>query len=435
MDPLYEQAPHTRMLCEYLEALEAGEIDRLAIFVPPRHGKTYHAGERFPAWCFGRHPEWQQITASYTIDRARASSRVARGLLREPQWPFPAVALADDSQGIDAWHTSAGGLLKAAGVGGGITGFGAHLFIIDDPIKGAKDAASLVVRDATWNWYTDVARTRLMRGGKQLLMMTRWHEDDLAGRILNSGAANRWTVLRLPAIAEANDPLGRAIGEPLWPGGMADVPSVADGEISSRSFESLYQGNPQPLEGTLFKRAWFEHRYDAIPEGATKVIQAVDSALGQSDSADYTVIWTLAYDGRDVYVVDVCRDRAEFIGLQRMVTAEAVKYRPQKIYVEEVAAHSGAALIQELKRTTGLPIVGVRPQGSKIARAELVTGYFEAGRVKFPQRAHWFDAWIDEALAFPNGTHDDQVDSIVMGVTKIVSASTLSWGKLSTTRS
>jgi hypothetical protein len=182
MDPSYERSRHADLLIQHLEAVERGEIKRLAVFMPPRHSKTYHVSERFPAWFLGRNPDLRVILASYGAELAEGSSRKVRNLMKDERWPLRSVRVADDSGAVNKWATNAGGEVIAAGVGGAMTGFGADLLVIDDPVKGRAEADSETYRESTWNWYTEVARTRLMPGGRIVLCQTRWHEDDLASR-------------------------------------------------------------------------------------------------------------------------------------------------------------------------------------------------------------------------------------------------------------
>lgn len=393
---------------------------------------SYLCSERFTAYYLGRVPRAKVMMVAYGSDLAQGFSRKSRDLMMTPEWPFPDCKVNPSHAAIGSWSTTAGGEVTAAGFGGSITGKGSNLLVVDDPIKNPEEANSVMHREKTWEFYGSAVRTRLERNALQLFIMTRWHEDDLAGRILNSEEAKQWHILSLPAI--------NADGSLLWPEGPT-LPKTSDGVISERAFASLYMQEPRPSEGSVFRRAFLEHYYDEIPE-SSNVIQAVDSALGLSDTADFTVVTTLAYDGKDVYIVDVRREQAQFYNLQQIIKAEFAKERntinkrPSRVYVEEVAAHSGAALIQELRRTTGLPVIGARPQGDKVARAELVTGYFESGRVKVPRKAPWYDLWREELLAFPNGKHDDMVDSVVMGIQKLISRPGvgLIMGALSTVR-
>jgi len=413
MDHNYDQAPHTKKICEVLDALAAGEIQNAMMFMPPRHGKTYHVSERFPAYFQGRNGgDKQIILASYTIDRARASSRIARTLFREDTWPFPNVKLDPESQSVDDWRTESGGILKASGVGGSMTGFGAHLLVIDDPVKDREEADSANAREKNWSWYTEVARTRLMRGGRQLLCMTRWHDDDLAGRLLNSKDAKNWDLLTLPLYALENDALGRSEGELLWPEGELPIPSVAEGTISSRGFEALYMQRPQPDDGSIFRAGWMLNRYDTEPP-AKRGCMFVDGAWKEGIANDRSAIAVWSTDSINYHLRHAWGARVEYPDLKQKVLDIYAAWKPRvpnlTLCVEDAA--SGMALVQELKRSTNIPVIGVPAKGSKEARAEAITPLFESGKAFLPREAEWLDVWIDEHLRFPAGKHDDFVDT------------------------
>jgi hypothetical protein len=402
LEPTYERARHTVALCDHLEAVERGEIDRLIVMMPPRHGKTMHVSQALPAWVLGRNPRAQIILASYGAELAEGNSRKARAYMRSDRWPFE-CRVSDESRAQNRWQTDAGGILIATGCEGGLTGYGADRLIIDDPIRDRADAESEAMRERLWAWYADVARTRLMQNGRIILCQTRWHDDDLAGRILNSEDAKRWTVLSFPAIAEDHDVLGREPGDALWPERfpIKDLPSVERGEITSTSFASLYQQNPVPAGGNIFKGAWFEHVYDELPKwcfeerdtrepvpgiaGALMaryeviqkpviVIQAVDSAWKTGLANDRSCVVTLVSDTVDTYVKDVWFGRLQFPDLRRQLVELYNRHEPSRLYVEEAA--SGFALVQDLRASTGIPIIGITPgRESKEARAESVTGF------------------------------------------------------------
>jgi predicted phage terminase large subunit-like protein len=416
MDPRYEPAAHTDLLCEHLEAVERGELRRLMVFLPPRHSKTYHVAERFPAWCIGRDPTRQVILTSYGAELAEQASRKARGLLLHPAWPF-AGCLADESTAVNRWHTAQGGVVIAAGVGGAITGFGAHLLVIDDPVKGREEADSESYRERVWQWYLEVARTRLMPGGRMVLCQTRWHEDDLAGRILSGPRAAEWTVLALPALAEVGDPLGRAEGEPLWRAWFdREELEAMRAELGSRAWAALYRQQPTVDEDGMFKRAWFARRYTAPPNLRGKVM-AVDSAFKTGVLNDYSVIATWGTDGVDFYLLNVWRGRVEFPELEHAIVRQHELNRPHSVLIEDTAA--GQAAAQTLRRYTSLPIIPVKVTATKEARAAAISPLCEAGKVVLPANAPWVDDWIDEHAAFPTGRFDDQVDTTSIALERL----------------
>jgi predicted phage terminase large subunit-like protein len=415
MDPRYEPARHTALLVEHLEAVERGDIRRLAVFMPPRHSKTYHVSERFPAWFLGRNPERRVILASYGADLAEGSSRKVRNLMLDDRWPFRDVQVASDSAAVNKWATNRGGEVIAAGVGGAMTGFGADVLIIDDPVKGRAEADSETFRESTWNWYVEVARTRLMPGGRIVLCQTRWHEDDLAGRILAGAGVADWTVLNLPAVAGEADAMGRGPGEALWPewfgdDALGELRRDLTNEQGSRAWSALYQQRPAADEGGMFRRAWFGRRWtDETLPAMTFTVLAVDSAFKTGVSNDPSAIHLWGTDGLDYYLLAEYRGRWEFPDLKREILSAALLHAPNLVLIEDTAA--GQSAIQEFKRATKLPIVAHKVTASKEARAQAVSPLCEAGKVVLPTSAPWVGEWLDEHAAFPTGRHDDRVDN------------------------
>jgi predicted phage terminase large subunit-like protein len=419
MDSSYERARHLELLAEKLEALERRDIRRLIVAMPPRHGKSRMCSQLFPAWLLGRRPDKSIVLASYGSELAEQNSRRVRELVGDERYPFVDATVSAESRAVNRWQTNAGGVVIAAGVGSALTGFGADAMIVDDPVADRASAESPAIRESTWSWFQDVARTRLHAGAIQLLIATRWHEDDPAGRILNSEMAGEWEVLNLPATCDAeDDPLGRAIGESLWPERfpISELPSVERGEISSRSFAALYQQRPVPAEGHIFKASWFEHRYDELPR-LKMTVTALDAAAKTGVGNDFSAIVTIGSDGKDYYILDVVRERLEFADLARRMVGVHRRYDAERVFIED--ASSGTPLVQELRRTTNLPIIGIPPRGTKIARAESVSGLCEAGKVRLPKDAPWIDVFIEEFLRFPAGRHDDQVDATSLALSRL----------------
>lgn len=416
-DSSYRATSVSRIICAHLDALANGEIEKLAIFMPPGAGKTYHAGQRFPAYMLGRFPKTDIVSASYTLELAQDSSRTVRELIRSSEsWPWPQTKIADDQSAVTHWRTSTGGAFRAVGVGGSLTGFHPRGLIIDDPIKGPEEVSSAQFREKQWRWYTQVALTRQsgVHGRTwQLFMLTRWHEDDLAARALN--AFSDWTVLQLPLYAEENDPLGRAIGEPLPDYPLEKVLSVEEGQISSRAFGAMYQQHPTAETGNLFQRAWFEYRA-TLPTSFRSVIQTIDCATKTGVSNDYSVIATWGFDGMRYHVIDIWREKVEFPDLLRAAIAAYEWYQPAAVLIEDASA--GTQLIQQF-RASALPIIAIPALGSKVSRAEAITPLFESGRVVLPPSAPWVETFIEEHVAFPNTKHDDQVDTTSMALARL----------------
>lgn len=419
MDPIYEPARHSNLLIEHLEAVERGEIRRLMVFEPPRHSKSYHASERFPAWNLGRNPRDQIILASYGAHLAERASRIVRNLMTDQRWPFAGVGVAPDSSAVDRWATTHGGVVVAAGVGGAMTGFGANKLIIDDPIKGRAEADSETYRESTWSWYTEVARTRLMPRGSIVVCQTRWHEDDLAGRILNSAGAAGWTVVDLPALArDDGDPLGRAAGEPLWPewfdaAALEEIRVDLTNAQGSRAWQALYQQRPTADEGGQFKRAWFSQRWEKMPWPDLRVL-AVDAAYKTGVMNDFSAIVVAGVTDTAYPVLDVHQGRWEYPELKRHILEKAQEWQPHAILIEDTAA--GQSVIQELRRAAPAPVIPVKVTASKEARAATVAPICEGGRIVLPQFGPFVGDMVDQLAAFPTGQHDDMVDAFVHAI-------------------
>src|SRR5690606_32030379 len=254
-------------ICDKLEwfsaAVAAGESPRLMIFMPPRHGKSEIGSRNFPAWHLGRYPHHEFIGCSYGSDLANGFSRKVRDLVKDTAYSavFDQCAINKDSQSVEAWLTTKGGGYAAAGVGGPITGRGAHVLLIDDPIKNREDAESAQKREAVWDWYTSTAYTRLAPGGGVLLILTRWHDDDLAGRLLKKmaeGEGDQWVVVEYPAQA-VHDELFRKAGEPLHPARYDhDALERIKRAVGPRDWQALYQQNPTPEDGDYFNKDMFQ---------------------------------------------------------------------------------------------------------------------------------------------------------------------------------
>ena len=319
----WKHARHLDLLCEYLQVVENGEIDRLIITMPPRHGKSMTVTESFPSWFIGRDPERRVIEVSYGSDLAQRFGRSNRKKIDEFGTEIFNIQISRDNASVTNWSIEghSGGMIST-GIGGSITGQGADLLIIDDPIKNRKEAESLTYRESVWAEWVDTLSTRLHPNGRVIVIMTRWHEDDLAGRLLNQ--STRWELVNLPAIAEGDDILGREIGEPLWPehGFNKDWYEEKKTQSGTRSWASLYQGHPAPLEGNLFKSLMFKYFTvknncyivnDKVYEiGSCRIFQTCDVAGSKKASADYFVLGTFALcPGGELLVLEILREHLE----------------------------------------------------------------------------------------------------------------------------
>jgi len=417
--PDYDPAPHLILLAGKLERVARGECRRLMIFMPPRHGKSMLASQFFPAWWMGLHPDRYIIAASHTQGLADDFGRKVRNLTSDPRHTamFPGFALAQDSQAAHRFHTSQGGVYLGVGVGVPIAGRGAHLLLIDDPIRSREDAESETMRARLKDWYRGDARTRLMRGGAVVVIQTRWHQDDLAGWLLAEHQHEGWEVVNLPARAEPGDPLDRPEGAPLWP---AQFDSAALDSIrlavGTRDWNALYQQRPAPMEGGLFKLTWFK-RYGAAPATFRRIVQSWDTGMKAAEVNDPSVCTTWGETETGYYLLDVLRRRMEYPDLRRMAESLAEKWHPHAVLIEDKA--SGQSLVQDLKTHTRLPILPVEPKGDKVVRALAVSPLVESGRVWLPEVAEWLPDFEAEIVNFPNAVHDDQVDSMTQGLSHL----------------
>lgn len=409
--PSYRAGIHHCRIAEKLEAVERGEIRRLMISAPPRHGKTMLASENFPAWYLGRNPDRYIIHASYAQELAEDFGRKIRNQMQDGlhRQIFPGCVLADDSASQKRLTTTMRGAYYALGVGGPATGRGAHLLLIDDPTKGREDADSETYRRRLKDWYRAVAYTRLMPGGAVVIILTRWHHDDLAGWLLREHASEGWEVVNLPAVAKDDDQLGRKPGEALWPDDYPlDALSKIKDQIGSREWASLYQQEPSPDEGSVFKLEWFP-RYTTLPADVFRCVHSWDTADKDKEINDPTSLtaWTEAAKG--YYLKDRFNARLQFPDLLRAIRSLAERDGPDAILIEDKA--SGQQAIQVLRRETRLPIIAVEPDSSKVIRAQGVSGMCEAGRVWLPSSAPWLVDYEMQIRSFPQGAHDDDVDS------------------------
>lgn len=398
--------PYLAFLRAELEAVVEGCVKRLMVFMPPRHGKTALITVRFPVWWMERQPGLRVIVAAYNQTLANKFSRISRRIAQMR------LGLNETRRAVEEWETRTGCWYRAVGVGGGITGMGGDLIIIDDPIKSREEAQSFTYRERVWDWYTNDLYTRLEPGGAMILVMTRWHEDDLAGRILSSEDGKSWHIVRLPALAEDGDVFGRRAGEPLnaerYPvEELLKIKSV----LGSWAFESLYQQRPMPVEGGLFKREWFVKFVEVAPAQVEARVRYWDKAATAGDG-DYTVGVRMSRADGVYCVEDVTRGRWS-PGERDKVIKQCAETDPPgtQIWLEQEPGSSGVDSVQALIRLlSGYSVHADRVTGSKTTRAEPFAAQAEAGNVVLV-KGHWNASFLDELLVFPNGAHDDQVDA------------------------
>lgn len=419
--PTYQAAKHLTLLDEHLQQVtrfvESGGAEGIGFLIvemPPRHGKSLTVSRLYPAWHLGRNPYHRYMAVSYAADLAHKNSRFVRNLIRTQQYRelFPLIALASDSQAMHSWEIAGyEGGMEALGIEGGATGKGTHILSIDDPIKNRKQAESLTYRNAIWDAFTDDLYTRLEPGGAVIMTMTRWHEDDMIGRALLLPDVNI-VRLRLPALAEANDPLGRAEGEPLWADryNKAKLLSLR-ATLGEYSFAALYQQNPVPAEGGIFKRDWLPKVEQ--PPVIARSVRYWDLAMSEKTSADYTVgaRHGIDKDGHR-YVMDVARVQKEW--------GDVVPFMKKIILQDGRDVHQGiekkgfmSRAVKQLVKDpdlAGFVIRGYDVDTDKLTRALPFAAKCAAG-VYSVYHTHWREAWTEELCSFPNGAHDDQVDA------------------------
>lgn len=419
--PLYKAGWVHKDICERLEKfskdVEQQKSPRLMLFMPPRHGKSFIASERFPVWHLGRNPSHQILLTSYGQILSDKFSKRARSLARSQivTESFPNFILDSERQAVQEWETSAGGGYRSVGIGGGATGTGCDILIIDDPIKNAMEANSKAKRDSDWEWYQTTAYTRLMPGGGILIIQTRWHEDDLSGRLLKatSDEGDNWETVIYPAIAE-HDESYRKAGEALHPERFDIVKLTRiKNVIKSRAWNSLYQQRPTSVEGSLFKREWWRY-FSEIPSRFERVIQSWDCSFKGGEENDFVAGFTVGKIGADYYLLDRVKGKFDFVETIPQVKNFSEKWPDAKpILIEDKA--NGPAVISSLKgKISGL--LAFLPEGSKEARATVCTPIVESGNIFLPRDASWVPDFIEEAASFPKGMNDDQVDAMTQAL-------------------
>ena len=424
-NPDYQAGWVHKDICKRLEEFSKDVAEkkspRLMLFMPPRHGKSTLASVAFPAWHLGRNPEHEFISCSYSGSLAMGFSRKVRGLLREEGYKSAFKTRLDpQSQSAEAWLTVGGGYV-AAGVGGGITGKGAHILVIDDPVKNRDDAESQNARDSAWDWYTSTAYTRLAPGGGVLVILTRWHDDDLAGRLLKAAADNgeQWEVVNYPARAEVDEEF-RKQGEALHRE-RYDEEALARIEkaVGPRDWSALYQQNPVADDGDYFTRDMIQY-YDRedIDHERMRYYCAWDLAIGKNDRNDYTVGIVVGVDEYDqMFVMDMVRGRFDGFELVEQILDLYEVWKPSIIGIEK--GHIEMALgpfLEKRVRERGLYEAYFKDlktgRRDKEARARAIQGRMQQGMVYVPRDEEFTGPLVAELLRFPNGVHDDQVDAL-----------------------
>lgn len=424
---LYRPARHHMLIARALERIERGELKRLMIFMPPRHGKSQTVSETFPSWYIGRNPRKRVIAVSYGDTLSRQFGRKNRAKLQEFGHIFN-VELAHDNNQTNNFSIAGdvGGALFT-GIGGSVTGMGANLLIIDDPIKNRLEANSKTYRDRVWDEYQNSLLTRLTSDGAVIIINTRWHEDDLCGRILEQ-ESDQWEIISLPAAAEENDDLGRKEGEALWPefGFDKEWLERTKQAVGSQTWNALFQQRPSAMEGNIIKRHWFQF-YNAAPSKFDEQVISVDATFKDKEDSDFCVLQVWQKCGADKYLLDQVRARMGFTAtVQAIRTLNAKFPRAHAKLIEDKA--NGSAIIDYLKHEIS-GLIPVEPAGGKIARAYAVQPQIEAGNVYLPKGARWVHDFIEECASFPQGANDDQVDCMTQALNRFQQPSTFFIGR------
>lgn len=418
-------------LDQFLRDAEAQKSPRLIICQPPRSGKSEIVSRRFPAYALGKNPDLQIIATSYSSDLVSRFNRDVQRIIDDDIYReiFPSTTLNGRNVKTDTRASyirtsdlfevvGHKGSYRSTGVGGGITGQGADILIIDDPIKDRAEANSPTIREKLWDWYTSTAYTRLSPGGGVIVMATRWHTDDLIGRLIQKmqeGSGDDFNVITYPAIAEHDEPHRKA-GEALHPEryDLEQLNAIRQ-TIGPQDWSALYQQRPVPEGGAVFKIAAFK-RWNStnLPPAFDQILGSWDMTFKDSKSSDYVVGQVWGRKGVDLYLLDLFRGQWDFTKTLEMFALMTAKYpRTHRWLIEDKA--NGSAIISVLKKQIH-GITPITPTESKLERAYAVTPLIEAGNVYIPESATWLANFEDELLNFPAGAHDDQVDSMTQAL-------------------
>lgn len=413
----FKPARHHRLLLDALEDIANGENDRLMVFMPPGSAKSTYGSMLFPPWFMARHPDNMVIAASHTHELASRWGRKCRNLVAEHGRSL-GIALADGDSAADRWSLDAGGEYFAVGVGGSVTGRRGDLIVIDDPVRSREDADSETIREKVADWYRSDLLTRLKPGGRIVIIQTRWHEDDLSGRLLEAMRAggDQWRVLSLPALAGLDDPLGRRPGEALWPEWEDEAALHRKrAALLPREWSALYQQNPVPDDGDYFKAEWIR-RYTTPPDRKhMRIIGASDYAV-TSNGGDYTTHIVVGVDTeKRPYVLDLWRGQTH---ADRWIDAwcDLVCHWKPVEWGEETG-QINAALgpfihRRQVEREAWTFRRGFASRTDKAVRAQSIRGRMAQLGLYVPADAPWAADFIAELMQFPAGKHDDQVDAL-----------------------
>ena len=429
MQPDYKVGKHHRILANLLMDIAEGKEDRVCVNMPPRHGKSQLVSIYFPAWFLGKFPSKKVLMVSHTTDLAVDFGRKVRNIIDTDEYKkiFPTVRLAIDSKSAGRWNTNVGGEYFACGVGSALAGRGADLLLVDDPhneqdiINGNFD-----VFDKAYEWFTYGARTRLMPGGRVAIVQTRWHLDDLTGRVTRdmgrNPEADQYNVVEFPAIIESKDKTGKINQKPLWPE-FFDLTALLRTKASMPVFQwnSQYQQQPTTEEAAIVKREWWNIWKKEDAPKCEYLIMSLDAAAESHNRADFTALttWGVFYNeeknAHHIILLNAIKKRIEFPELKKLAMEEYEEWEPDAFIVEKKS--NGAALYQELRRM-GILVQEFTPHrgsGDKMARLNSVADIVQSGLVWVPE-TRWAEEVVEEVAGFPFMSNDDLVDATVMAL-------------------
>ena len=398
----------------FVETETGNPYDILVLSCPPQHGKSLTVTETFPSWYVGKYPDRRCIIACYNDDFAGKFGRRNKGKIDEVgQFIFNIKLKKSSDRDMEIANHS--GSIITRGIMSGITGNSGDLIIIDDPIKNRQEADSQTYRERLWEEWQNSIKTRTQAGTKIIIIQTRWHEDDLSGRVIREEP--NVEVINIPVEADADDILGRPIGDALCPEigkGNEWLQAFKQSYLKdpngggTRAWNALYLGRPTSAEGNIFKREWWQY-YNKLPENIQFLGISVDATFKDNDTSDFVAIEVWGKLNSDYYLIDLIKRRMDFPETLRAIRYMADKY-PNKhsILIEDKA--NGSAIISMLRHEIG-GIIAITPKESKVARANAITGIVEAGNVYLPEYADFTGEFVEEFASFPNGVHDDMVDA------------------------
>jgi predicted phage terminase large subunit-like protein len=427
MQPDYKVGKHHRILADHLMGIANGEKDRICVNIPPRHGKSQLVSIYFPAWFLGKYPDKKVLMVSHTTDLAVGFGRKVRNLIDNPEYKtiFPTVSLAPDNKSAGRWDTNVGGEYYACGVGSALAGRGADLLLVDDP-HNEQDIinGNLDIFEKAYEWFTYGARTRLMPGGRVAIIQTRWHQDDLTGRVVKdmtqNEEADQYEVVEFPAILNQGEVNEKA----LWPE-FYNLTALYRTKASMPLFQwnAQFQQNPTGEEAAIIKREWWKIWKPESPPYCEYIIMALDAAAETNNRADYTAIttWGVFLNEEtslyNIILLNAIKKRIEFHELKELALKEYREWNPDSFIVEKKSA--GTQLYQELRRI-GVMVQEFTPHrgsGDKMARLNAVSDIIKSGLVWVPE-TRWAEEVMEEIAGFPFMSHDDLVDTTSMALAR-----------------